>query len=128
MLVSKWYLADPLISGLIGLMILPRTWGLLTECTNILMEGAPGHIDIEKLRIEMLKVTGVVDVHDIHVWTITSGLDAMSGHVTIDKDSPADAVLSKITDIAQAEFGLHHTTIQVEQIECKGQSNGACST
>lgn len=128
MLVTKWYMADPLISGLIGLMILPRTWGLLSECTNILMEGAPGHVDLEALRSAMLKVPGVVDVHDIHVWTITSGLDAMSGHVTIDKDSPPDAVLSHITDIAQDEFGLHHTTIQVEQIECKGQSNGACST
>jgi cobalt-zinc-cadmium efflux system protein len=128
MLVTKWYLADPIISGLIGLMILPRTWGLLSECTNILMEGAPGHIDIEKLREEMLAVPGVVDVHDIHVWTITSGLDAMSGHVTIDLESVPDVVLSKITEIAQDDFGIHHTTIQVEQVECKGQSNGTCSS
>jgi cobalt-zinc-cadmium efflux system protein len=116
---SNWYMADPIVSGLIGLMILPRTWMLLTECTNILMEGAPGHIDLGQLRQAMLKVPGVVDVHDIHVWTITSGMDAMSGHVTIDAASIPDQVLSQITDIAQHDFELHHTTIQVEQLECK---------
>ncbi len=128
MLATKWYMIDPIVSGAIGLMILPRTWSLLAECTNILMEGAPGHVDLADLRTSMLAVPGVVDVHDIHVWTITSGLDAMSGHVTIDKDSPADHVLSEITLIAQDKFGLHHTTVQVEQVECKGQTSGACGT
>lgn len=123
---TGWYMADPLVSGLIGLMILPRTWGLITECTNILMEGAPGHIDISKLRQAMLKVPGVVDVHDIHVWTITSGMDAMSGHVTIDAASIPDQVLSRITTIAQHEFELHHTTIQVEQLECKNPAGDIC--
>lgn len=126
MLFTRWYLADAIVSALIGLMILPRTWGLLSECTHILMEGAPGHIDLEKLRFAMLAVPGVVDVHDIHVWSITSGLDAMSGHVAIDKQSQPDIVLSALTELAQGEFGIHHTTIQVEQIECKGQTNGSC--
>ncbi|MBI4534504.1 MAG: cation transporter, partial [Candidatus Melainabacteria bacterium] len=128
-MITQWYMADPLISGLIGLMILPRTWALVSECTNILMEGAPGHVDLGQLRLSMLKVKGVVDVHDIHVWTITSGLDAMSAHVTIADKSPADEVLSEITRIAQDDFGLHHTTIQVEQVECKGQqTNGSCGS
>jgi len=128
MLVTHWYMADPLISGAIGLMILPRTWAVLSECTNILMEGAPGHVDLSRLRLSMLRVPGVVDVHDIHVWTITSGLDAMSGHVTISKDSPADDVLSEITRIAQVEFGINHTTVQVEQVECKRTGNDVCGT
>jgi len=127
-LLSKWYLVDPIVSGAIGLMILPRTWSLLAECTHILMEGAPGHVDLAGLRAAMLAVPGVVDIHDIHVWTITSGLDAMSGHVTIDKDSPADTVLSEITTIAQEKFGLRHTTVQVEQVECKGQTSGTCGS
>ncbi len=127
MLFTKWYLADAIVSAAIGLMILPRTWGLLSECTHILMEGAPGHIDLEKLRFAMLTVPGVVDVHDIHVWSITSGLDAMSGHVAIAQDSEPDEVLSRLTELAQGEFGIHHTTIQVEQIECKGQTNGSCT-
>ncbi len=127
MLTTGWYQADPIVSMVIGVMILPRTWGLLCECTHILMEGAPGHIDLAALRAAMLQVPGVVDVHDIHVWTITSGLDAMSGHVTVDVAASPDAVLSKITDLAQGEFGIHHTTVQVEQIDCKGMNNGTCS-
>ncbi len=127
MMATGWYLADPIISGLIGLMILPRTWGLLSECTNILMEGAPGHIDLMGLRAAMLKVPGVVDVHDIHVWTITSGRDAMSAHVTIDSDSSPEAVLTRITEIAQHDFGIHHTTTQVEQVQCKGQATPGCN-
>lgn len=128
MMFSKWYIADALVSGAIGLLILPRTWLLLTECTNILMEGTPGHINLSDLRQSMLKVPGVVDVHDIHVWTITSGLDAMSGHVTISKEHMADQVLLEITQIAQGQFGIHHTTIQVEQIECKSQGLDSCGS
>ncbi|MBX9879131.1 MAG: cation diffusion facilitator family transporter [Candidatus Obscuribacterales bacterium] len=120
MLATGWYMADPIISGLIGLMILPRTWNLLKECTNVLMEGTPGHIDLVKLRNAMLAVPGVVEMHDIHVWTITSGRDAMSGHVTINREVPAENVLSSITRIAQDEFGINHTTFQVEETECKG--------
>lgn len=129
MLTTGWYLADPIISGAIGLMILPRTWGVLSECTNILMEGAPGHVDLGALREAMLKVKGVIEVHDIHVWTITSGLDAMSGHVTIDEESAPDMVLLEITRIAEDQFGLHHTTVQVEQAECKrSRPNGTCGS
>lgn len=124
---TKWYAADSLISTLIGLGILPRTWSLLSECTNILMEGAPGHVDIGKLREAMLQVKGVLDVHDIHVWTITSGLDAMSGHVTINGQSPSESVLSEITRVVQDDFGLRHTTIQVE-VECQGQTDESCGS
>jgi len=126
-LLTKWYIADPIISGLIGLWILPRTWLLLSECINILMEGAPGHVNISDLRKSLLAVDGVIDVHDIHVWTITSGLDAMSGHVTIDNRAPSEDVLTAVTKILNDDFHLHHTTIQVEQIECKG-SGEICST
>ena len=127
MMFTKWYLADPLISVIIGLMILPRTWMLLSECVNVLMEGTPGHVDLSKLRESFLAVAGVVEVHDIHVWTITSGLDAMSGHVTISDDAQADAVLSELTKIAEDEFHLNHTTIQVEQVQCKRLSGDSCS-
>lgn len=114
---THWYLADPLISGLIGLLILPRTWLLLSECTNILMEGTPQHIDMDQLRSALMKVPGVLDVHDMHVWTITSGLDAMSGHVCVERDMSSETVLSEVTRIAQNEFGIHHTTIQLELVK-----------
>ncbi len=92
------------------------------------MEGTPGHVNLELLRNAMLAVPGVIDVHDIHVWTITSGLDAMSGHVTIDNRAPAEKVLTEVTRIVNDDFHLRHTTIQVEQIECKGHSNDTCKT
>lgn len=123
---TKWYAADPIISGMIGLAILPRTWLLLSECVNILMEGTPGHIDLSSLRTAITAVPGVQGVHDIHVWTITSGLDAMSGHIIIDSTAPAEEVLTSVTKILNEDFDLHHTTIQVEQLECKGTGE-SCS-
>jgi cobalt-zinc-cadmium efflux system protein len=119
------YFVDALISGLIALAILPRTWGLLKECMNILMEGTPGHIDLDSLRTAMLGVAGVVDVHDIHVWTITSGLDAMSAHVTIDEAAPANDVLNNLTVVVNDDFSIHHSTIQVEAVRC-GKLSDPC--
>jgi cobalt-zinc-cadmium efflux system protein len=115
--LTHWYIADPLISILIGILILPRTWLLLAECTNILMEGAPRHIDVEQLLTKLHTVNGVLDVHDIHVWTITSGLDAMSGHVCVRRGVAHDEVLNAVTNIAQKDFGIQHTTIQVEIVD-----------
>jgi cobalt-zinc-cadmium efflux system protein len=114
---THFYLADPAISLLIGFLILPRTWMLICECTNILMEGAPSHIDVDALKTALLSVEGVLDVHDIHVWTITSGLDAMSAHVCIGAELPSQTVLSAVTQIAQDRFGIRHTTIQIEKSE-----------
>jgi cobalt-zinc-cadmium efflux system protein len=66
----------------------------------------------------MMAVEGVTDVHDIHVWTITSGLDAMSAHVTIDDRAPAEVILARVRKIVNDDFGVHHSTIQVEQLQC----------
>ena len=81
---TGWLWMDALVSAVIGLLIIPRTWRLLSECVNILMEGTPGRIDLRSLKEEISKVEGVIDVHDLHVWTITSGLDSMSAHVLVD--------------------------------------------
>ncbi|MDR3615737.1 MAG: cation diffusion facilitator family transporter [Candidatus Obscuribacterales bacterium] len=122
----KWNFADPLISALIAIAILPRTWALLKECTNILMEGTPGHIDLGALRQSLMAINGVVDVHDIHVWTITSGRDAMSGHVTINDLSGAEAVLANVTKIVNDQFGISHSTIQVEEVKCAASQADGC--
>jgi len=114
---TKWYIVDPIVSGLIGLFIVPRTWILLSECINILMEGTPQHIDLVSLRQSMLAVEGVQEIHDIHVWTITSGLDSMSGHVLINPDASVAKVLEAVTKVCN-EHGLHHTTIQIEHAAC----------
>lgn len=90
------------------------------------MEGTPGRIDLSSLRTAITAVPGVQGVHDVHVWTITSGLDAMSGHILIDSSAPAEEVLTSVTKILNDDFDLHHTTIQVEQLVCKGTSE-SCS-
>ena len=116
---TGWTVVDPIVSGLIGLMILPRTWKLIKDCVHILMEGTPENVSLEKLRSSILAVKGVVDVHDLHVWTITSGRDALSAHILVDENVSADAVLTEVTRIAQEDFNLHHSTLQVEQKDCK---------
>ena len=118
---THWTPADPIVSGFIGLMILPRTWTLIRECVHILMEGTPAHVDLQKLRDKLSSVSGVKNVHDLHVWTITSGRDAISAHVLIDDTRPPDDVLREVTAIAFSEFNLPHSTLQVEQNECKSE-------
>ncbi len=117
-LFFHWYQIDALMSLIIGIFILPRTWSLLKECTNILMEGTPKHVDLELVRSTILSVAGVVDIHDMHIWTITSGLDAMSAHVIISKEVNLEQVLDAVTKILQDKFNLNHTTIQIEQASC----------
>lgn len=122
---TGWTIIDPIVSALIGLMILPRTGKLIRDCVHILMEGTPDHVNLEKLRSAILTVKGVMDVHDLHVWTITSGRDALSAHVVVDRNADPDAVLKEITHLVQHDFNLHHSTLQVEQAECKSH-DGTC--
>jgi cobalt-zinc-cadmium efflux system protein len=116
---TGWFWVDAAVSGLIGLLILPRTWLLLRECIDILMEGTPGRIDLRSLKSELKAVPGVVDVHDLHVWTITSGMEAMSVHVQVDDKVSSTAVLENIHTLLQAKFGIHHSTVQTELVDCQ---------
>jgi cobalt-zinc-cadmium efflux system protein len=84
MLTTGWYYADPLISAAIGLLIFPRTWRLLKEAINVLLEGTPKDVDIHGLRQSLEQVPGVKNVHDLHVWSLTSSVNAMSAHVVKD--------------------------------------------
>lgn len=122
---TGWTLVDPIVSGFIGLMILPRTWKLIKECIHILMEGTPDHINLTKLRNGLMSVKGVINIHDLHVWTITSGRDALSAHVVIDRAADPEKVLEEISTLAQKEFNLQHTTLQIEQTSCKAE--GTCT-
>ncbi|MBZ0186718.1 MAG: cation diffusion facilitator family transporter [Candidatus Obscuribacterales bacterium] len=126
-LTTKWYLADPILSGLIALMILPRTWQLLSECTHILMEGSPGHINITDLHTTIGAIAGVEDIHDLHVWTLTSDHHAMSAHVIISNDADAKSILAKVTELVEADFQLSHTTIQLETVEHHASENNTCN-
>ena len=113
-LLTGWTIADPLASGAIALFILPRTWTLLRQAVNVLLEGAPPHLDVPEIEAALCAAAGVRRVHDLHVWTLTSGREAMSAHVVVRPDTPADRILDELHVILHARFGIDHTTIQVE--------------
>ncbi len=118
---TGWYYADPLFSVAIGLFIIPRTWKLLQEAVGILLEGTPSHLNLNEVRAAMESVPGVEAVHDLHVWSITSGVDAMSGHVCVDGTTTSADVLRKLNEVLKERFKIGHTTIQIEEEEY-GQS------
>jgi len=114
MLITDWYYADPLISAAIGLLIFPRTWKLLKEAINVLLESTPKDVDIEKLRNTLEQVDGVIEIHDLHVWSLTSGVNAMSSHVLVHSKMDTDMILAALNDRATKDFKLSHTTFQIE--------------
>jgi len=118
MWTTGWYYADPLISAGIGLFILPRTWKLLREAVGVLLEGTPSEINLTALREAIARLTGVAGVHDLHVWTLTSGVNAMSVHAVLEDGASHDAVLDDIRRCATSSFKIAHTTVQVERKGC----------
>lgn len=112
------HVADAIVSVLIALGLIPRTWGLLMQCVHVLMEGTPDHIQLGELRKKIVGVAGVKDLHDLHVWTITSGLHAMSAHVLVADGVDTQQVLHQIAEVCEHDFKINHTTIQVESAQC----------
>jgi cobalt-zinc-cadmium efflux system protein len=108
------YLADPLISIGIVALILPRTWLLLKKAIHILIEGTPSHLCHEEIKSSILKVKGVTGVFDLHVWTITSGIYALSAHVVVMNNSKSQVILQEINSILEKNFKITHATIQIE--------------
>ena len=113
-LLTGWMWADPVAGALIALFILPRTWALLRQAVNILLEGAPPHLDVREIEDAMAAAPAVRRVHDLHVWTLTSGREAMSAHVVVEAGAPSDRILEDLHLILHARFGIDHTTIQIE--------------
>lgn len=119
MLFTGWYYADPLISAGIGLFIFPRTWALLKEAVGVLLEGTPTDINLSALREAIGKVQGVADVHDLHVWSLTSGINAMSVHTVLAEGAKHDEVLSAVREYVAHNFKIAHATVQVESKGCE---------
>jgi cobalt-zinc-cadmium efflux system protein len=113
-IVTGWHLADPLVSGAIALVIVPRTWRLLRQAVNVLLEGTPAHLDLAEIEEAMRRVPGVRRVHDLHVWTLTSGREAMSAHAVVDDVRDSERLLETLHAVMHARFGIDHTTIQLE--------------
>lgn len=113
-LLTGWNRVDPIIGAGIGLFIVPRTWILLKQAIHILMEGTPPEIDMASLEKSLLAIPGVSAVKDLHVWTITSGADAMSGHLIVSDMGSARGTLAAAQELLKTNFGLTHVTIQIE--------------
>lgn len=122
MLTTGWWYADPIFSVIIGLFILPRTWKLMSQAVQVLLEATPARLNLTELEQAMLQVEGVASVHDLHAWTITSGIDALSAHVVIaDGVEPqvAETVTDRLAVVLKEQFQLDHSTIQVERTSRK---------
>lgn len=115
MLTTGWYYADPLISAGIGLFILPRTWALLKDAIGVLIEGTPADVDIVALRESLSKLEGVAEIHDLHVWSLTSGVNAMSVHAVLTEGAEHDEVLTRLHEHCTKSFKISHVTVQTER-------------
>jgi cobalt-zinc-cadmium efflux system protein len=93
---------------------LPRTWNLIQQAVQILMEGVPPHLDVREIETAMRGSHGVRDVHDLHVWTLTSGKEAMSAHVLVEDLSDGQHILSDLQQVLRQRFAIEHTTLQLE--------------
>ncbi len=111
---TGWQYADPIIGVGIGLFILPRTWKLTRQALRILMEVAPPHLDMALIRSDILALPGVAEVHDLHIWTITSGMESASGHVALDPGSNYEVVLQDVLTLLRERYDISHATIQCE--------------
>jgi cobalt-zinc-cadmium efflux system protein len=114
MLWKGWYWFDPLVSFGIGLLIIGASWRLLREAAEILLEATPRHLDAQKVSQSLEQVPGVINIHDLHIWTITSGLYTLSVHAVINGDREPEAVRGEMMQILQDQFRLEHATIQLE--------------
>ncbi|MED4903570.1 cation diffusion facilitator family transporter [Parageobacillus thermoglucosidasius] len=109
-----WYVADPVISVLVALLILKGAWGVIQHTIHILMEGTPVTINQNEVKKALESIEGVVDVHDLHIWTITSGLDSLSCHILIEDHQDSQKILQDAIHMIEEKFKILHTTIQIE--------------
>ncbi|MDY6911250.1 MAG: cation diffusion facilitator family transporter [Chloroflexota bacterium] len=120
-LVTGWHVADPIISIIIGILILRGAIGLVLESSSILLEAVPRHLDVSRMTNEMKIIDGLRDVHDVHVWTITSGVYALSAHLLIEDQmvSRSNQIIEEVNHLLRHEFGIGHSTLQLECQECE---------
>jgi len=113
-LTTGWMPADPIISAVIGLLILYSAWNLVREAANILLESAPAHVDMDAILVDLCGIAGLDEIHDVHVWTLTSGFVALSAHGVIDDPTQHTRILDEVRE-RMASHGIEHVTFQIEQ-------------
>jgi cobalt-zinc-cadmium efflux system protein len=119
-LATGWLEADPIVSVLIGLLVLASAWSILRDSTSILLESAPRGIDTRAVGERLAGAPGVVEVHDLHIWTITSGFPALSAHVLVGRGEDCHGRRRELEALLRDEFGIEHTTLQVDHVSDPG--------
>jgi cobalt-zinc-cadmium efflux system protein len=120
MITTGWPYADPLLAGLIGLFILPRAFTLGRQAIHILVQAAPQDLDLGDVKTDLSSIEGVVDVHDLHVWTLTSDMDVATVHLMTTEDTDPHRVLDAARDLLRDRYRISHATLQVEPGTHKG--------
>ena len=127
MYLYGWYVADPIVSVAVALLILRGAWGVVSQSLHILMEGTPTGSNIEAMIASLETIPGVCNVHDVHVWTVTSGYDVFSCHLVVSKGTNITKVVAAGAELLERQFGIRHTTIQVleddadcRELNCRG--------
>jgi cobalt-zinc-cadmium efflux system protein len=123
-----WYWADPACSILISVIIIVGSWRLVMESVNVLLEGTPAHISRSAVEETILETEGVDGVHDLHIWTISSGIEALSAHISHDETIVHSELLVRVRERLHDEFGIDHLTIQMETRNRETEAVYVCST
>ncbi|GAA3342833.1 cation diffusion facilitator family transporter [Amorphoplanes nipponensis] len=118
--ITGWSYADPIVAVLVALMILPRTFALGRAAVRILVQAAPERLDVGEVRSRLAAVPGVCDVHDLHVWTLTSGMDVASAHLSLEPSAELGTVLATAREALHEDFAIDHATLQVEPVGAGG--------
>lgn len=117
--LTKWVWVDAVVAIAIGLWVLPRTWILFKETTNILLEGVPEGIELDKVSAALAATPGVASIHDLHVWAVTSGVPSLSAHLVLATGADADTVRNAAIKTLHDEFDIEHATLQLEKTDCR---------
>jgi cobalt-zinc-cadmium efflux system protein len=117
-LLTGWRYADPIIGVAIGLFVLPRTWTLARRALRILFQHAPQGVDVGAVNAELSALPGVADVHDLHIWTLTSGMEVASAHLTLAPPAKQSDVLTEAQNLLASRYAIEHATLQVEAPQC----------
>ena len=118
--LTDWAWVDPVVGAALGLWILPRTWRLAATALRVLVQAAPAGVDLDALSAELAAIDGVVDVHDVHVWTLTSEMDVATAHLVVDSADDSHDVLDRARTALAEGYGIVHATLQVEPSDHQG--------
>jgi cobalt-zinc-cadmium efflux system protein len=116
-LVTGWTVADAVASAMIAVLIVPRSWHLLREAVDVLLEATPRGMRLDEVRRHLLSTDGVADVHDLHAWTVTSGLPVISAHVVLEPGAAPADVLDRLCGCLAGDFDVEHSTLQLETFD-----------